>query len=194
MSTVRVSDPAKIAFLSENYEKEKWLRMQWSEKYMAYMKRATVMNREPTNYTEADIKSALITACMPSLSRCTAESAVNKKTVRIKDDCLVKIDDSITTETEPSMKAITDEERAILYKSKNAYLKLRHKLPPHEKYNYIECESWVHGWNIEQSEIKLRGPVHGNIYHLRRMKGIGPQPDPKYYQETTDVHTICKEI
>ncbi|CAH0588047.1 unnamed protein product [Chrysodeixis includens] len=186
MASRKTSDPARIAFLTDSYEREKWLRMHWTEEHMGKLKRATVMDREPTNYTEADIAKALITSCMSSLSRCAAEGAGNKRTVAAKVS-FVKVDNNM--EIEPTMKPITEEQRAALFESRKAYLKLRCKIPSHKKYNFVECTNMEYGWNLDVKQI--RPPVHGKVLSLR-MKGVGPQPDPKHYRHCPI--TYCKEI
>lgn len=189
MASRKMTDPHLIQYLTENYENEKWLRMHWVEQHMEELNRAAILDRELTNYTPTDIKKAVIAACMPSLSKFAVLGAAFKRTAPIKDSRLVKVGD--IKECEPTMKPITDKQRAALFKSKKEYLKLRYKVPPHKRYNYIETVNMGYGWNLEE-RFKLQLPEYGKVMKLQRIKAIGPQPDPIHYKECPK--TFCNNI
>uniref|UniRef100_A0A2A4K287 Sperm microtubule inner protein 1 C-terminal domain-containing protein n=1 Tax=Heliothis virescens TaxID=7102 RepID=A0A2A4K287_HELVI len=187
----KFTDPTKMPYLNEMYEKEKWLRMDWSHRYFESLE-ACVLNREPTNYTEEDITKSVMVAQMPSIMRGHIVAAENKKIAPVKDIDLVKLGEK--KEIIPAMLPVPEKQKELLYtQSKEEYLKKRHSIPPDKKYNFIECQSWMHGWQFDQSELKLTGSAYGKRFHLSRIKGLSPQPDPPHYLDCKEISELCTD-
>ncbi|PZC79896.1 hypothetical protein B5X24_HaOG215660 [Helicoverpa armigera] len=185
----KLTDPVEIPVITATFEKEKWIRLQWTNRYLKGQAVA-VLNREPTNYTEADIAKSIVTAEMVNVTRDHILAAEHKLKVPMTDSDWIQMREK--KEIIVAMLPVPEKERKLLYtKPREVYLKKRYSTPPDKKYRFIECESWKYGWQFDQS--KMTGPSFGRFNPVLHQRSVGPQPDPPHYYPCMEENNLCGE-
>ncbi|KAI8434214.1 hypothetical protein MSG28_012319 [Choristoneura fumiferana] len=166
MPLVDITNPKIIRFLLESYEKEARLRMKWSDKYAKGSQIASFRG-EPKNYVHADIEYAVDAAGMAATTRDHLVAARHRYAKPIKDNDLLKLGKA--KEPQPIMYPV-DKKLIELRKQDGAesYLKKRTKLSPEDKYIFAETTSFMYGWRLKDSEMKVTGPKHPRVCQMQR--------------------------
>lgn len=183
MPSLDVSNPRVINFLLENYEKESIIRMRWVRLHGDKIEQAATFTKEQKNYTPLDISKSTIEAGLAAVTRDHVTGARNRMTAPLADDDLVKTKKDVK-KSEILMKPVSPDVKSILLESSKQYLKKRSLLKPDEKYNFVECSSWKHGWKMGESCLKMRGSEYGKVNHVMHnlRSRVGPQKDPDHYK------------
>lgn len=194
MPLMDINNPKVIRFLLESYEKEARLRLKWSEKYGKDSQVASFRG-EPKNYGRAEIDYGVAAAEMAALTRGHLVAARHRYTKPIKDNDLLQLGKA--KEQQPIMFPV-DKELIELrnQEGSKSYLKKRCELNPEDKYMFIETTSFMYGWRLKDSEMKLTGPKHPRVCQMFRamFTPVGPQPDPEYHQSPFQPTSICDEV
>ncbi|KAG6444964.1 hypothetical protein O3G_MSEX003601 [Manduca sexta] len=184
MPLLDITDPKIIRFLAESYEKESRLRMRWVQRNSKDIEKCATFKSDVKNYKETDITKATIIAGINATIRDHAISMQHRLRIPVPDYLSAK---TVIKPSEPSsnriMLPVKDEVKHILLESRNEYLKTRAREAPGDKYYFMESTNWKYGWKLNESEMKMRGPMHGRVYHtMQNLKcRVGPQPDPQHY-------------
>lgn len=186
MATRLFGDPALINFYGDMIEKEKVCRTRWFEKNPHRVQSAITLNREVKNYSATDVQRCRIDGSMGILAKYHNTSFQTRYKLPPRDIDLVKLDN--VKESVPCMKPVPEEIKKLLHTDQRTiYLKRRYAEPPVKRYNFIECTSWLHGWQIDPSNLK--GSAYGRRYSY--VKGLGPQADPPHYRDCKDISNLC---
>ncbi|KOB78906.1 Uncharacterized protein OBRU01_01490 [Operophtera brumata] len=191
MTLADKNNPAVLAFLLKNYEKESRLRMKWINDHQEQIRKAATFSGEVKNYTPDEVNKSLMVAGMATTPRDHVVAARHRFQAPVKDFMQAQV--GTTKPLEPTMFPVKNEAKVLLSESSKDYLKARNKLGPEDKFNFIESGNWKYGWKLGDSELKMRGPVHGRECHMKHMmeNRVGPQPDPDYYVSPDNYSMFC---
>lgn len=194
MPVLDVNDPKILNFLVESYEKESRLRMKWVQLHAGDIEKAALLTREAKNYTTEDIAKSLMEAGMAATTRDHINAARHKYTAPVPDYLHAKV--GATKDSEAPMKPVAREVKDSLREGRLEYLKKRSSLKPEDKYSFAESTNWLYGWKLDESVLRMSGPVHGKVNHVvRALSGrVGPQRDPDHYNSPDDGETLCVTI
>ncbi|XP_026750094.2 uncharacterized protein LOC113510758 [Galleria mellonella] len=216
MPLIDITNPDIIKFLIENYDKTARLRMKWNHIHGEKMKEAASLTREEKGYYETDVLKQTMVAGMAIITRDNTVASSNRKLRVIRDGthipgitnlkkkhCITdvgfadpKIDPRLARpdtdlSVDPIMRPIDPKQKKVIYKDipvfgRNAYLKSRSRIPPEQKYYFIECSGWEYGWRLTDSYFNKNAPTCGRVWRLTRdvKSRTGPHPDPKHYQNS----------
>ncbi|CAH1637336.1 unnamed protein product [Spodoptera littoralis] len=190
MATRLFADPTAINFYGEIIEKEKVCRARWFEKNPR-VHSAITLNRKGKNYSATDVQRCRIDGTMAILVKNHTASLDNRYKLPPRDIDLVKLDNM--KESVPCMKPIPEEIKKLIHTDhRKVYLKRRYAESPAKRYNFIECTSWLHGWQIDPRILK--GSAYGKRYSLTYVKGLGPEADPPHYRDCKDISNLCTQF
>ncbi|CAH2043514.1 unnamed protein product, partial [Iphiclides podalirius] len=207
MPLLDITNPAVIIFLIENYEKENRLRLNWIHKHREQIQQAATLNREPTNYFEADVIAQNMIGGLATTKRDHVVAGYNRRRTPLRDgrfipgvenlrrghsiadvglgdplcDPRLKRPDGDLS-IDPIMRPVDERVKRIVYKrrpefGKDQYLKTRSKTWPEEKYYFAECSNWDYGWRMRDSALHQK-PSYGRCWHLTRELRSRVGPQP----------------
>lgn len=202
-----ISDPAVIIFLTENYEKENRLRLNWIHKHRDKIQQAATLTREPTGYFESDVVAHNMVSGMATITGDHKVAGFNRRKTPIRDGLFLpgiknlrfghsivevglgdpKVDRKLSRpdtdlSVDPVMRPVDPRAKTIIYKSKPEfgrlqYLEKRTKILPENRYYFNNCSNWDYGWRLKDSAFRDK-PMYGRCWHLNRTLRSRVGPQP----------------
>ncbi|XP_049872154.1 uncharacterized protein LOC126370999 [Pectinophora gossypiella] len=214
MPAIDITRPDIINFLIESYDKTAKLRMRWNTLHQKKLHEAASFHKEEKGYRDVDVIEQSMTGGMPATSRDFVASGYNRRRIPIRDATFVpgvanlrkthtiesvglgdrKEDPRLArpdtdTTFDPVMRPVGPEQQKLIYKGlprygREAYLKVRNRITPEDKYYFQECGGWEYGWRLKDSYFSRHAPSHGRVFRMTHgsISRTGPQPDPPHYK------------
>ncbi|KAJ2938430.1 hypothetical protein O0L34_g12871 [Tuta absoluta] len=208
MPAMDITKPDVINFLIESYNKTARLRMNWNEANKEKLKVTATFRDPEKGYTEKSTARLVIETGMKALIRDHVSTIPNRKRKPYRDSItvpsitdlkrglsladislrdpkddprLAKPDTDLSID--PVMRPVPPKQKQIIhdglpYSGREAYLKVRNRIKPEDKYYLQETSGWAYGWRLKDSAFGKQAPVHGRVPKLTKdVNRVGPQPD-----------------
>ncbi|KAF9794694.1 hypothetical protein SFRURICE_019572 [Spodoptera frugiperda] len=208
MPPIDMTNPEKIKFFIENYEKTARLRMRWNNLYSDKLQKAATLTREERGYRVEDVLKETMAGGLPTITRDNISGARNKRKVPLRDAAYIpgikdmrkghsivdvgladpKEDPTVVRpdtdlKPDPKMRPVNPKHSRLIYKGlpnfgREVYLRERNKMAPEEKYYFLETTGWEYGWRLHDSYFGRHAPQYGRVWLLTRGSASRSGPQP----------------